>query len=276
MIKLIVNADDLGSGPGRDRGIFRCFEQGIVTSASLLANGPSFAAAAREAKRMELPLGVHLNLSEGRALTGVIAGLTDTAAQFPGKARLRHILSRGELDRDGIRRELAAQLDCVRQAGLTPDHLDTHQHFMLFPAVSTLLIELARQHDIRAVRLPLPAESAQDDPPPPLGEELARYRQLAPALAALVTDSELFAPQGLWGMSCLDRLDAAALLTLLDRIPTGVWELMVHPGFIDTHAPFSGPARKREMQALTAAAVRRHVAARDIRLTTFGACTCVC
>ncbi len=274
MIKLIVNADDLGSGPGRDRGIFRCFDQGIVTSASLLANGPSFAAAAREARWQEVPLGVHLNLSEGRALTGAIAGLTDSLGNFPGKPGLRNILLQGELDLVAVRRELAAQIDRVRQAGLDPDHLDTHQHFMLFPAVSALVIELAQQQGIPALRLPLPAEAPLHDPPPPLGDELVLYRQLAPAVAALVAQSGLFAPQGVWGMTCLDRLDRQVLVELLDRIPSGTWELMIHPGFVDPDLPFSGLERQHEMQALVDGAIRRRVASRGIRLTTFGACAC--
>ncbi|HDS15451.1 MAG TPA: ChbG/HpnK family deacetylase [Proteobacteria bacterium] len=50
MIRLIINADDLGSGPQRDRGILHAFERGLVTSASLLANGSSFTEAARLAQ----------------------------------------------------------------------------------------------------------------------------------------------------------------------------------------------------------------------------------
>jgi predicted glycoside hydrolase/deacetylase ChbG (UPF0249 family) len=274
MIKLIVNADDLGSGPGRDRGIFRCFEQGIVTSASLLANGPSFVAAAREARRQELPLGVHLNLSDGHALTRAIAGVTDAMGNFPGKSGLRRVLTHGAPDLHGMRQELAAQIDRLRQAGLAPDHLDTHQHFLLFPTISALVIDLARQQGLAAVRLPLPAEAPQADPSPPLGDELALYRRLAPAVAALVADSGLFAPQGLWGMTCLDRLDRSVLLDLLEQIPPGTWELMIHPGFVDPGLPFSGAQREKEMQALVDAAIRRRVAARNIRLTTFGACAC--
>ena len=51
MISLIINADDLGCNAERDRGIFKAFTDGIVTSASLLANGPSFDSAARLARR---------------------------------------------------------------------------------------------------------------------------------------------------------------------------------------------------------------------------------
>ncbi|WP_432823075.1 carbohydrate deacetylase, partial [Trichloromonas sp.] len=231
-------------------------------------------AAAREAKRMELPLGVHLNLSEGRALTGAIGGLTDSVGDFPGKPQLRKILAQGQLDLNGVRRELSAQIDRLCQTGLVPDHLDTHQHFMLFPSVSALVIELARQQGIGALRLPLPAEASQHDPPPPLGDELVLYRSLAPAVAELVAASGLFAPQGLWGMTCLDRLDRQVLVALLEQIPAGTWELMIHPGFVDPDRPFSGVERAREMQALIDASIRRRVADRQIHLTTFGACAC--
>ncbi len=70
MISLIINADDLGSNQDRDRGILKAFKQGIVTSASMLANGPSFNTAVSQVKEAELPVGVHLNLSDGSALTG--------------------------------------------------------------------------------------------------------------------------------------------------------------------------------------------------------------
>ncbi len=42
MISLIINADDLGSNAMRDRGILEAFQKGTVTSAAILANGPSF------------------------------------------------------------------------------------------------------------------------------------------------------------------------------------------------------------------------------------------
>lgn len=40
MKQLIVNADDLGRAPGIDRGIVRAHREGIVTSATLIANAP--------------------------------------------------------------------------------------------------------------------------------------------------------------------------------------------------------------------------------------------
>jgi predicted glycoside hydrolase/deacetylase ChbG (UPF0249 family) len=321
MIQLIVNADDLGSGPRRDRGIFAAFIEGIVTSASLLANGPDFALAAREALACGLPVGVHLNLSEGRALTGPIAGLTDGHGNFPGKAALRSILLAGQVEWNGLRRELLAQTDKVRAAGITSDHLDTHQHCLLFPALTGIVAEVAEQSGIRALRLPFPAEPAggcpgeadcaacQVDLPSaddidsavvpktdfprksvhspksgrlPAGlssavaNELALYRQLAPAARDTLQARNLWTPDGLWGMPLLNRLDTASLADTLARIPAGTWELMTHPGYGDPNDPFGGPEREAELTALTAPEIRRLIDERGIELTSFGACACAC
>ena len=70
-MKLIVNADDLGYSPHRDRGIFQAFYKGIVTSASLVVNGASSEQAVKEALSVGLEMGLHLNLTEGKPLTNV-------------------------------------------------------------------------------------------------------------------------------------------------------------------------------------------------------------
>ena len=251
MRRLIVNADDLGSGSERDRGIFQSFSSGIVTCASLLANGPSFASAAATAGKIALPLGVHLNLSEGMPLRGAIPDLTSAAGTFPGKAGLRRFLVGGEVDPAPLYRELAAQIEKVLAAGLVPDHLDTHQHFSLYPVATTILLDLAREYAIPALRLPAPVEPPAVDPGNELGEEMSLYRRLAPAFRAQVQSSGLATPDGLFGMPLLNRLNQEVLLATLRSIPNGTWELMVHPGYPDDNSPFSGAARQEELAALT-------------------------
>src|SRR5437764_15380237 len=62
---LIVNADDFGLSEGVNRGILRAFDDGIVTSASLMVRQPAAASAAGEAAlRPELSVGLHLDLGE--------------------------------------------------------------------------------------------------------------------------------------------------------------------------------------------------------------------
>ena len=279
MIRLIVSADDLASSPGRDRGIFQAYAQGIVTTASLLANGPSFATAAREARACALPVGVHLNLSEGPALTGVIRGLTDAAGNFPGKAALRSSLLAGAFDQAAVQRELLAQIVRVIAAGLAPDHLDTHQHCLLLPALTGIIAEAANKTGIRALRLPQPAEPESETRTFATGqlrEDLVLYRQLAPAARQVIHAAGLWTPAGLWGMPLLNRLNEATLKQTIATIPDGTWELMTHPGYRDPHDRFGGPEREVELLALTAPAIRQAIAERSIELTSFGACACAC
>ena len=274
MIRLIINADDLGSGPGRDKGILWAFQEGLISSASILANGPTFQEAAQRALHHGLPIGVHLNLSEGRPLTGALPGITDNRGSLPGKYRLRSLLDRPLRNAQDIFDELSAQVSRVIEAGLQPDHLDTHQHFFLFPELTDMVIALAREHGIPALRLPLPAEEVVGPVPPLLAREMSLYRRLAPAAAIKIQKSGLFASDGLLGMSLLHDLTKESLCRILQQLPDGTWELMVHPGYPDMEGSFSGPQRLKELQALASSSFQTLLVARQVQTTTFGALAC--
>src|SRR3981081_1226976 len=84
---LIVNADDLGWTVGVNRGIEGAHRNGIVTSASLLANGGAFAEAVELARGTRgLGVGVHLNLSDGRPIAPreSVPTLVNGAGEFEG------------------------------------------------------------------------------------------------------------------------------------------------------------------------------------------------
>ncbi len=275
MISLIINADDLGSSIDRDRGILEAFKQGIVTSASLLANGPSFITAVEQVKESHIPVGVHLNLADGSTITGQIRGLTDDEGLLPGKQKLRQCLAAGACDRTAIRNELAAQIERLFDVGLHPDHLDSHQHCQLFPCLTTRVIKLAREYGIPAMRTALPAEPAAQDPAGPLGEELALYRRLGQDAHTAIIDAGIKTPDGLWGMPLLNSLDTTNLCHLLENLPQGCWELMTHPGYpCAQDTSLDGPQRQLELQALLSAEAQEIITRRQIRLATFGELLC--
>ena len=275
MISLIINADDLGSNTDRDRGILVAFRQGIVTSASLLANGPSFITAVAQVKEAGLPIGVHLNLADGSSITGQIECLTDISGQFPGKYKLRQCLAADSCDRAALRSELAAQIERIFNAGLQPDHLDSHQHCQLFPCLTSMITELAKEYGIQAMRTSLPAEAAKEDPGEQLGEDLTLYRQLSQRAHATMLNAGIKTTDGLWGMPMLNRLDTTSLCQLLENLPEGCWELMTHPGYpCNQGRSFDGPQRQLELQALVSAKAKEIVTRRPIRLCTFGELPC--
>jgi hypothetical protein len=102
----IVNADDLGMSEEIDRGIFEAFDRGIVTSASLLVDGPHTVEAVRHVRRRsDVSLGLHVAFDErGRWLVNM---------QEPR----------------AVQRELDRQLEAfVRLTGGPPTHIDSHHH----------------------------------------------------------------------------------------------------------------------------------------------------
>ena len=61
---LIVNADDFGRSPGVNRGVIRAYEDGIVTSATLMVRWPAAEEAAAYARGQALGVGLHVDLGE--------------------------------------------------------------------------------------------------------------------------------------------------------------------------------------------------------------------
>src|SRR6267378_7716510 len=84
---LIVNADDLGWTAGVNRGIAEAHRNGIVTSASLLANGEAFAEAVELARDTGgLGVGVHMNLNDGQTVAPreSVPSLVNDSGEFEG------------------------------------------------------------------------------------------------------------------------------------------------------------------------------------------------
>src|SRR5262249_23975850 len=139
MRNLIVNADDLGWTAGVNRGIAEAHRNGIVTSASLLANGSAFADGVRTAE--ELPrhgVGVHLNLSEGKptATEAQVGSLLAENCEFAGGPEtLLFRLTAKSLMPKQVEKEWNAQIEKVRASGIPPTHLDGHKHVQMLPGL---------------------------------------------------------------------------------------------------------------------------------------------
>lgn len=175
---LILHADDLGLNRAVNEGIFRGFRYGPLTSTALLANGPAAFEALQQWKLLEaeltagkLPsaairrtlfdmplkfdLGVHLNLTEGRPLSGnrYPDKLLDREGRFPGVFVLfAKLIAWGNALRSAIHEELELQIQLVCDHRLRPTHLNGHQYIELLPVVKNLIPELMKKFGIRAVR----------------------------------------------------------------------------------------------------------------------------
>ncbi|NNC14120.1 ChbG/HpnK family deacetylase [Corallococcus exiguus] len=270
--RLIVNADDLGLHPSLDAGILKAHREGIVTSATLLAMGPSAAEAVGLAKAQGLAVGVHLALST-RLPCAAPAEAVRTVA--PG-GRLRGNWAEfakawvtGRVRREELERELSAQLARARELGAKVDHLDGHQHLHLLPGVRSVVEGIAAREGL-PLRWPdaLPRASWLRAPGPAVKTTvLAVLARTAPRARPGVRRVSA------GGVFEAGRLDESALLSVLDSLPAGDFELGCHPGEGAPHVP-EDPAWtygwEAELAALTSPRVKAKLVERGITLANYG------
>jgi chitin disaccharide deacetylase len=176
MHRIILHADDFGMNGAVTNGILRGFTEGLLTSTSVLANAPDAARAlekwksldqqhsagalpsTKRRKRLDDPaepfdLGIHLNLTQGRPLTGsrYPAELLDEQGCFPDILVLFRRLRQGEF-RQPLEEELARQIEFVLDHGIIPTHLNGHQYVETLPGVAETLPGLMAKYGIGAVR----------------------------------------------------------------------------------------------------------------------------
>jgi predicted glycoside hydrolase/deacetylase ChbG (UPF0249 family) len=254
---LLVNADDAGLHPASDAAILRCAESGLVRNATLIVGGPSARPFLRDAPAAGLDVGLHVNLTGGRALAGPASTLTDAEGRFiQPKVEVWKRAVAGELDPDQVRAEIEAQLDAFRASGLEPSHVDGHNHVHLFPAVRACLAELLPDVWFRT-----PVEwGCREDQLPLLGPDLRRW---AEQRDGPWSRTEAFAGHLFHGAPTVE-----AFVSALDE-KAATTEFMVHPGR-RPGSPFGDSAdREREVEVLCSKELRVALAARGFEPITF-------
>jgi len=275
--QLVVNADDLGLTESVNRAVVAAHLEGIVTSVSLLAVGQAFDHAVRLLHdHPALSVGAHLAVvgEDPPLLTAAeVPTLLDRRGRFPQSYRtvvLRAIT--GRLDPGDVRRELAAQLERIRAAGLPVTHLDTHQHTHLWPSVGLVVADLADASGVRWVRLPTSRSAG------PMG---VMVRRLSEGLARELDKRGLRYPDAYAGLDEAGRLDtvrfARAVAAVAAELRRGdVAEINTHPGEADDPDLDRFAWRyqwEEERQMLTDPTSRENVRYHGFTLTSFAALT---
>lgn len=255
---LIVNADDFGMCHAINAAILRAFQDGIVSSTSLMVPCPWAPHAMNILKEHpEVPFAVHLTIV--RDFDGYrwgpltarekVPSLVDTTGCFYRNDRLPQVLAQAALSE--VEAEFRAQIDAVLAAQLRPTHLDWH---CLAdggrPDIFALTLGLAREYGL-ALRV--------------------HERHMAERCrrAGLLTNDH-------------DVLDSYALATvgksahyarLLRALPPGLSEWAIHPSLGDAEAQAMDPAnwrvRKADFDFLISPEARAIVAEEGIVLVDY-------
>jgi predicted glycoside hydrolase/deacetylase ChbG (UPF0249 family) len=180
-----------------------------------------------------------------------------------------------------VETELRAQIVKVIRAGITPTHLDGHKHVHVVPPISNVVIRIAAEFGIPAVRCPWEASPAvisllrrQHRRRISVLKQYAVARgvsSLARGLRKKLSAAGLTFPSHFHGLSQTGFLESRALKDILDALPLGANELMCHPGYRDAALESTGTRllAQREAELLALKTVKETVAARGIRLATY-------
>lgn len=274
MTRLIVHADDYGLTEGHAQAILCAHRAGIVTSTSVLAVGPAFAKTARwllDSPR--LGVGVHLAaVGEDPPLLMAkeVPSLVDRRGRFPRSWRA--FLTRaalGAVDPADLSREFTAQITAVRAQGLQVAHLDCHQHLQIWPLVRDVVLALAVETGVGAVRIPWSSRPYLR--PSGFGVNLLGLKARKTASAqgvAYCSASAGFDEAGAW--------DSQKLVRAIQKLATAkadVAEIVTHPGWEEDpeRARYAwGYAWGQELLALCHPAVHKSVADHGLLLVHHG------
>ena len=214
-MRIIINADDLGKNTAVNDAIFDLMRRGIVTSATIMANG----AAAEEcipqiASYPHCSFGVHLNITEFRPLAPhpSFRELLDEEGLF-SLANYRNARFHAGL-REAVFGEWSAQVRLLQSRGVAISHIDSHHGVhtdtRLFPVLKRLQIRFG----IRRVRI---AVNVSSDP----GVRFRRNRLWNFALRYIYSSKTT---------CCFTQFASFLELAEGKGISCPSVELMVHPG----------------------------------------------
>ncbi len=246
--RLVITADDLGYAPGVTRGIVEAAERGVVTGASLVVNRAESKSAVVSAKGLEL--GLHVNLTRGEP----VSELADvrTLVNREGQFALHSADEFSAAATSELRAELAVQLRRFADlTGTPPAHVSVHRRWLEL-VIWPLLLEVTREQAPRAF----------------VRARAAATREAFRAADLRTCDLVLgnVAVRGLEPEWTFDHL-----MRTLASLPSGVVELVCHPGYAHEEE-LRGSAyswqREAELRLFGAASLAA-VVERFARRTTF-------
>jgi predicted glycoside hydrolase/deacetylase ChbG (UPF0249 family) len=294
--RLIVNADDFGLTAGVNRAIVETHTAGVVSSTTLMANGPAFEDAVTAARSApNLSVGCHVVLVDGTpvAPAGALDTLVAVRSAEPEKfySSLSAFSARamlGGFDRDQLVEEVTAQIRKIQATGLKVTHLDTHKHAHVFPEILGALLRAARICGVRAIRNPivpvkaLPARLFKGKPQ--LWKRYGQVRMLHTFSRQFLQRTKragLLTPNGVLGVIETGSLssdnhsdnhndNASLLRQTLAGLPEGTWEFVCHPGYCDSdlravHTRLL-ESRDQERLLLTSEALRQFLEEQKIQV----------
>lgn len=154
--KFILNADDFGLCKAINKAVFEGYQNGLLKSVSLVANGEGFEEAINNIlpQCSDLGVGIHLNVIQGLSLCQDSTSLVDSKGMFNNSFFKLFIKAYNPKEKEfmnELEREFRLQIEKIMSK--TPvNHIDSHLHIHAIPKIFDLVCRLAKEYGIKQVR----------------------------------------------------------------------------------------------------------------------------
>ncbi len=246
-MKVIINADEFGFSKGVNLGIAEAFENGIVTSTTIMANMPAFDHAVKIYKQNPaMNVGIHLTLTAGYPVLDNHTTVVDQNGKFKNQGAFFSSVSR--LDLEEILLEFDAQIKKALQAGIRLTHIDSHNHIHELEVFEYVLLELTSKYN-------LPIRGIND-------RHINRFKKRG------IKTCDDFSAE-FYGQFATE----AKMIEIVNRTREKSIEIMCHPAYIDYELYHgAGDALKRmdELKVLTGQKLKTFFSASKFQLCGYG------
>ena len=278
MARLIVNADDLGLTRGINRAILQANSEGIVTSATLMANSAAFEEAVALARESQLSVGCHVVLVGGKPLSSpdTIRTLLEGDAFRKKLWKLAYAAVAGSISVHEVEQEAALQIRKLQNAGVQVSHVDCHKHAHMFPAVLEGVLRAAKLTGVSRIRNPFEprfARKAAKDPKRSAETALLHWRY-AETFRERVAAAGLQTTDGSVGVTATGTLNATIFAAIVRALPAeGTFEFVCHPGYNDADLAAASTrlrkSRELELATLCSAETRQALQEANVELINY-------
>ncbi|MCL2376573.1 MAG: polysaccharide deacetylase family protein [Defluviitaleaceae bacterium] len=277
---LIINADDFGVCPATNEAIERVFNEGIISSATIMTPCPSFTDAVERAKaNPKMQVGLHITTTaEYTRKWGPIApnvpSIADengfmypTVAEFAKNARTEEVAI-----------EIEAQYQLLLQNGVTPTHADSHMgslYGLSGPSFMKEALEFCAKHKL-PFRFPEEIESVKrnmklEEVPAQLAEAHSQVIAYAKALGVNLIDHLITSTIPFSEITSYEKL-RTIYFDIISSLPEGICEIYMHPALADSvfaQGNHKWQTRVWEYQLLMDASFKKHLESEGVSLVSY-------
>ncbi|OEU68720.1 MAG: hypothetical protein BA863_03880 [Desulfovibrio sp. S3730MH75] len=227
---VVINVDDLGLHPAVRRAVDSLAGAGVVTSSTMLANGPDISESVLlQDTHPSLGLGAHLNLLRGKPISNpdhIPSLVDDDGLMFGNYTSLLLRYLTGQIKLAEVEAEWSAQIEYLFDHKVRLTHFDSEKHIHAWPGFFGLAGKLARKYGVGWIRKP-----TEKTPITRLDKGMMRTRFLQTCLAGSRSFDDPRTASSVWGIADQkDKLDPLLFEKYVDTYRPKIIEIVCHPG----------------------------------------------